>query len=140
MGSRHARIPSSLRLRRGLTLAETLVSMTLLVLLLVSVLNLLPSSMAVVQQTRTDQLARNVAQNKVEVLAARPFADLPIGYDENEQHTLSDGRVVRLRTTVSAVDGHLPKRLKRLRCEADWSLGVRQRKVVQEFYVPSIRR
>lgn len=140
MGKRQANRRWIQRPGTGLTLAETLVSMTLLTLLLVSVLNLLPSSMAVVRQTRTDQLARIAAQNKLEILAARPFADLPVGYDEGVEVSLSDGSPVRLRTTVGAVEGYPPKRLKRLRCVASWTAGGRQHRIDQEFYVHSIRR
>lgn len=128
------------RSRSGLTLAETLVSLTLLSLLMVAVLNLFPSSMTIVKMTRTGWLARATAQDRVEALAARPFTELVIGYDHQEDVTLSDGATTHLRTTVTAVDGHLPRLLKRVRCEATWDGRATRKSAVQEFYVNSVRR
>lgn len=126
--------------RLGLTLAETLVSLTLLSLLMVAVLNLFPSSMTIVRITRTGWLARSLAQDRVEALAAQPFAKLEIGHDVEEKVVLRDSAVVKLKTTITAVDGHLPKYLKRIRCDVTWDGRAAQKSASQEFYVHSVRR
>lgn len=126
--------------RRGLTLAEMIVSLTLLTLLLVSVVNLFPSSMANVRLIRTAQLARTAAQNRIEILASQPFNSLQVGTLDEETIKLSDGQPVHLKTSITAVDGYEPKRLKRLRCEAEWQGRARRQTAVQELYVNSIRR
>ena len=124
----------------GLTLVETLVSMTLLTLVMVSVLNLFPSSMAAVKHTRTAQLARAAAQNRIEALAARPFAELQLGTHPDEKLVLSNGQTVTLKVSISQVTGHPQERLKRLRCEALWRGRTEDRKAIGEMYVASIRR
>lgn len=125
---------------RGFTLAETMVSLTLLSLLMVAVLNLFPTSMTVVKQTRTGWLARSSAQNKLESLAAQPFATLQVGLEEVVEIKLSDGSLANLKTTVSAVDGHPEKFLKRLRCEVSWAGRVSRKSALLEVYVHSLRR
>lgn len=129
-----------MRSRRGLTLAETMVSLTLLSLLMVAVLNLFPSSMTTVRMTRTGWLARSAAQNRIEILAAQPFAGLEVGFEEETEVKLSDGSLAKLRTTISAVDDHPEKFLKRLRCEVSWDGRVNRKSAIQEVYVHSLRR
>ena len=131
---------SNSRPARGLTLAEMIVSLTLLTLLLVAVVNLFPSSMANVRLIRTSQLARTAAQNQVETLASQPFNSLQVGTTNEETQKLSDGQLVRLKTSITAVSGYEPKRLKRIRCEAEWYSRTRPQTAVQELYVNSIRR
>ena len=117
-----------------------IVSLTLLSLLLVAVVNLFPSSVANVRLIRTGQLARTEAQNRIEVLASQSFNSLQVGYRNEETVKLSDGQSVHLKTTITAVDGYEPKRLKRLRCEAQWQVRTRNQSTVQELYVNAIRR
>lgn len=124
----------------GLTLAETLVSLTVLILVMLSVLNLFPSSMSILRGTRSAWLARAAAQDKVETLASQPFATIALGLDETSDLTLSDNSQCHLHTTVSAVNGHSPTHLKRIRCEATWQGRAGQKSAVQEVYVHSVRR
>lgn len=133
-------VPKAADASSGLTLAETLVSLTLLTLVMVSVLNLFPSSLSAVKHTRTSQLARMAAQNRIEALAAKPYSQLELGTVSDEQVPLSDGQKVQLHTTISEVRGHPVSRLKHLRCEAVWQGRTGPRKVVQEMHLASIRR
>ncbi len=132
--------PQSLVRSRGLTIAETLVSLTLLSLLMLAVLNLFPSSMTVVAGTRTARLARAAAQNKVEALAAQPFAALSVGLNESSDQELPDGTTARLTTTVSAVAGYDVKFLKRIRCQVAWRRRAIESTATQEVYVHALRR
>ncbi len=128
------------RRQPGLTLAETLVSLTLLSLLAVAVLNLFPSSLTIVRITRTGWLARAAAQDRVERLASQPFPTLDEGYSKEEKVTLRDGAVAELRTTITKVDGYDPKFLKRIRCDISWEGRAALKSASHEFYVHSVRR
>ena len=123
-----------------MTLAETLVSLTVLILVMLSVLNLFPSSMSILRTTRSGWLARSAAQDKIEELASRPFATIPLGFDEEGEVTLSDDSKCHFHTTVTRVDGHSPEHLKRIRCEVVWKGKVNDKTASQEMYVHSVRR
>ena len=124
----------------ALALGETLVSLTLLTLVMVAVLNLFPSSLGNARLTRTGWLARTAAQDKIEQLAARPFATLEPGYREMVQVKLADGVKATLVTTISAVDGHPPKLLKQIRCQATWPGRGTSKTATEELHVHSLRR
>lgn len=121
-------------------MAETLVSLTVLILVMLSVLNLFPSSMSILRTTRSGWLARAAAQDRIEEMASRPFATIPIGFDEEGEITLSDDSKCHFHTTVSAVDGHKPEHLKRVRCQVTWKGKVNEKSASQEMYVHSVRR
>jgi Tfp pilus assembly protein PilV len=126
--------------QRGLTIAETLVSLTVLSLLMIAVVNLIPSSLTVVRMTRTGWLAHAAAQDKIENLAGTPFPSLQVGLNEESDVTLSNGEVVHLVTTVTTLAGHDAKRLKRIACEATWKGRATKKKALHELYVHAVRR
>ena len=126
--------------RSGLTLAETLVSLTILTLVMLAVLNLFPSAMSNARLTRNEWLARQAAQCKIEALAASPFGSLEVGTEQEDEVPLPDGAKASLRTTVSAVNGHPDKLIKCLRCEVSWPGRATTKTAVEEVYVHALRR
>ena len=124
----------------GLTLAETLLSLTLLTLVMLAVLNLFPSALANAKLTRTGWLARVAAQNEIEALAGQPFGALRVGTRQAQSVTLPDGAVADLVTTVEAAPGHPQRLLKRIRCQVTWKGRATQKSAIEEVYVHALRR
>lgn len=126
--------------RAGLTLAETLLSLTLLTLVMLAVLNLFPSALANARLTRTGWLARAAAQNEVEALAGRPFGALQVGWREERDVRLPDGSDAHLVLSVEAAAGHPQRLLKRLQCQVSWKGRATQKTATEEVYVHALRR
>lgn len=63
-------------MRRGVTLIESMIALSLLSVLLVVVLNLFPTSMRAIRQTEERQAATDLACSLLEKQAARPFTEL----------------------------------------------------------------
>jgi Tfp pilus assembly protein PilV len=126
----------------GLTIAETMVSLTLLSLLLVGVLTVFPSSMSLVGTVRTGREARLLAQNQIEQMASRPFGSLALGQIPATEVHLADGTEVLLESSISPVAGvGVDAPIKHLRCQASWMSKSKVSHVeVREVYVHGLRR
>lgn len=124
----------------GLTLAETLLSLTLLTLVMLAVLNLFPSALANARLTRTGWLVRAAAQNEVEKLAGRPFGALQVGWSQEKDVQLPDGSQAHLASSIEAAAGHPQRLLKRIRCQVSWKGRATRKTALEEVYVHALRR
>lgn len=103
-------------------------------------LNLLPSSMMVVRGTRTAWLARLAVQDELETRASTPFAQLALGTIGPQEIKLSDGSPAELTVTISTVDGHPERLLKRISVDLSWQGRAVRRTCHQEIHVHALRR
>lgn len=124
----------------GLTIGESLVSLSLLSLVMVGVLNLFPSTLSVIGGSRIRAQANSAAQDRLEQMASEPFANLTIGSQTSEEVEVSDKVKVKLTKSVAAAPGHDPKFLKSLECRAEWSSRGAPQSVTRGLYVHSLRR
>ena len=124
-----------LRNRRpeGLSIAETVVAASLLCLLLIGVLNLLPSALTTVGYIQQRQAAALLAQDALNVVASRPFDTLNIGNQDTSQITVPTS--MTLTVTVSEVADYSSDFLKAVTAEVSFEYRGNLKTIKQELYV-----
>jgi hypothetical protein len=118
-------------------IAETAVAASLLCLLLITVLNLFPSALAAVGSSRQTHDANLLAQNALELFAARPFSGLNVGPQTFTDLAVPQGYTLAVQ--VENVEHYDPELLKCVRATVTWSFRNQTKKVEQELYVHPIR-
>lgn len=106
---------------------------SLLSLLLIAVVNLVPSSLIAGETASQSNRAGLLAQNAIESAVAKGFGGLPVGPLE-----LADFEVpepFQLTLLVGPVDGYDVSLLKRIEATVSWTYKGRSRVVRQEMYV-----
>ena len=124
-----------LRNRRpeGLSIAETVVAGRLLCLILIGVLNLLPSALTTVGYIQHRQAAALLAQDALNVVASRPFDTLNIGNQDTSQITVPTN--MTLTVTVSEVADYSSDFLKSVTAEVSFEYRGNLKTIKQELYV-----
>lgn len=121
----------------GFTLGEVAVGVGLLSLILVSLLNLFPSSLIAIRNGERRQVAHRVAQNTLEVAMASPFSSLRSDSPELAQVNVPEG--YRLTVVVSAVPPYPEDHLKRVSAVVEWEHHGKRLRLEEEVYVHPAR-
>lgn len=121
-----------------MSLAESVVALTLLSLLVLLVLNLFPSALTTVNYSRQKHVATVTAHDALEILASRDFSSLTLGTQTLNSLSVPSGFTLALE--VSEVSGYRPEFLKRIVALVSWEQRGKIRTVRQELYVHSIRK
>jgi prepilin-type N-terminal cleavage/methylation domain-containing protein len=121
--------------KRGVTLIESILALSLLSVLLIVLLNLFPSSMRAVRQAEERQAAHALASSLLEQQAALPFASLTPGPPRDLPPQTIDK--VRFESTLEVfrVPDSEEKFLRGLRVVVLWG----DQRVQQEVWVTSVR-
>ena len=114
-------------------MAETIVAASLLSLLLIGVLNLLPSALTTVGFVEKKRTAELLTQDALNVVSARPFNDLALGPQDVSIMTVPPN--MSLTVTVAEVTGYSGDFLKSVTAEVSYEYRNKTRKVTQELYV-----
>ena len=114
-------------------MTETIVAASLLSLLLIAVLNLLPSALVTVSYAQERRTAGLLAQDSLNLVASRPFASLVVGTQDTSEIEVPAN--MTLRVTVSEVDHYAPDLLKRITSEVVLDYRGEPRTFTQELYV-----
>ncbi|MCA9780438.1 MAG: hypothetical protein KC800_27125 [Candidatus Eremiobacteraeota bacterium] len=117
----------------GLSIAETVVAASLLCLLLIGVLNLLPSTLTTVSYVQQRQTAALLAQDSLNVVAARPFDTLNLGTQDTSVMPVPSN--MTLTVTVSEVTGYSTDFLKCVTAEVSFDYRGSLKTIKQELYV-----
>lgn len=131
--------------RRGASLVEVIVAVTLLALVGVVVLNLLPTSALAVRQAEHRIAAVQLCQSLLAEAALGPYDALALGEQVLPPVTLDDQVVLKPVRRVMAVTGpHAedPAHVRRVRIEVRWTeaRNTRTQEVWQEQWVSRVRR
>ena len=114
-------------------MAETIVAASLLCLLLIGVLNLLPSALTTVGFVEQKRAADLLAQDALNVVSSRSFDDLTPGPQDVSIMTVPSN--MKLTVTVAEVAGYSADFLKSVKAEVSYDYRGKTRKVTQELYV-----
>jgi len=117
----------------GLSIAETVVAASLLCLLLIGVLNLLPSALTTVGYIQQRQAAAILAQDALNVVASRPFDTLNIGSQDTSEITVPTN--MTLTVTISEVAGYSSDFLKAVTAEVSFEYRGNLKTIKQDLYV-----
>ena len=118
-------------------MAETVVAASLVSLLLIGILNLLPSTLTTVSYVEQRQTAVLLAQDALNAVAARPFESLNEGTQDISLLTVPPD--LTLTVTVGEVPGYSPSFLKRVTAEVSFEHHASTKKFKQELYVHPAR-
>lgn len=131
--------------RRGVSLVEVIVAVTLLALVGVFVLNLLPTSALAVRQAEHRIAAVQLSQSLLAEAALGPYDALALGEQDLPPVPLDDQVVLKPVRQVMAVTGpHAedPAHVRRVRIVVRWTeaRNTRIQEVWQEQWVSRVRR
>ena len=118
-------------------MGEVLVASALLALLVMAVVNLLPTTVVALRLSSQRQHAYTLTQDALEAAAARPFTSLSSG-----ALTLEEIQVpppFALEVTVSEVTGYPAAHLKRVSATATWTTRTGAQALTQEVYLHPAR-
>ncbi|MEW6278458.1 MAG: hypothetical protein AB1758_07555 [Candidatus Eremiobacterota bacterium] len=141
-------------MRRGMSLAELILTATLLALIFIFLLNILPTTMMSIRQAEHRIRASAVAQAILDECASGPFRDLqanatyipgspgPLGAMLGRQDLrMDDGVVLQPTLEVSAGAAGVPRdRLARVRVIVTWQERGRQLRVIRELKISCLQR
>jgi uncharacterized protein (TIGR02598 family) len=116
--------------RRGLSVLEVIISLTILGLVVIFLLNLLPSSLALVYQAETRQKASRLARTILDQHAALPFTQLVVGSSVTFAYDPFGGTF-----TVNNITNSDPTYLLDLQVEVQWRDGPILRSITQDLWV-----
>lgn len=119
---------------RGFSLAETVLGFALVSLVVILVINLVPSSMATVRSAEQRYRAETLAGSILEQKSSLPFAQLPIGPEQDLGRQIYDQVPYQLYFQVSSSDGD-PIYLRALRVRVAWSVKNRDRQISRELLI-----
>lgn len=131
--------------RRGVSLVEVIVAVSLLSLVGVFVLNILPTSALAVRQAEHRVAAVQLCQSLLAEAALEPFDSLAMGEQALPPLTLDDQVVLKPVRQVMAVAGPQPEdpdQVRRVRIVVRWTeaRNTRTQEVWQEQWVSRVRR
>ena len=121
-------------MRRGFSLAETILGFAMISLVVVLVVNLVPSSMATVRTSEQRYRAETLAGSVLEEKSGLPFQQLPVGLVQDMGAQIYDQVAYQIYFQVSSSDGD-PQYLRALRVSVEWNFKRHNRKVVREVLV-----
>lgn len=121
----------------GLTIAETVVAVSLLSMLLIAVLNLFPTALTAIGHTGERRQASLLAYDALSVIASRPFGNLALGVQDVSP--LQVPTHLTLVVDVSVVDGYSPDFIKAVNSTVTWTARSQQHTVRHQVYVHPIR-
>lgn len=121
-------------MKRGFSLAETLLGFALISLVVVLVINLIPSSMATVRSSEQRYRAETLAQNVLEERAGLPFSQLAVGLSQDLGSQIYEQVAYQIYFEVAAADGD-PQYLRSLRARVQWNARNRGHEVLRELLV-----
>ncbi|MGE0492112.1 MAG: type II secretion system protein J [Vulcanimicrobiota bacterium] len=125
--------------RRGLTLVEVIVSLTLIAALVVLVFNLFPGSLLSTARGEQTIQADLIAQSALERKGAGAFSSLVVGQVEDLEEVVRHG--VHFRGTIEVVSAPADTQyLKGLRATVRWESRGVEHQVVHESWVSSVKR
>ena len=117
--------------RRGFSLAETILGFALVSLIVVLVVNLVPTAMTTIRSAehryRAETLAASILEEKSDVA----FQELPIGLDQDLGRHTYDQVDYHIRFQVHPCGGD-PRYLRALRVLVQWKFKKRQRQIEVE--------
>lgn len=124
----------------GLSLAEIVITVTLLGFIMMTLFNIFPSSMGAIRHAEHQMIASNLAQSILEEKMAGPFNELsiapaldPVTGPDNTLYTLHDYTPF----TITDTD---PQYLMGIRISVSWQERNRSYTMAREIYVSSIQR
>jgi len=121
--------------KRGFSLLEVVVSISLVGLIVIFVLTLWPSSIVASQAADEQIEAESLAQSHLEESRAVPFSSLGIG----TQQLSSPGDRYRVFREVFQPPGTDPDQTVGIRITVLWESKTRSREVVREMWLSSVR-
>ena len=121
-----------MRLRRGFSLVELLMSFALLGLVIVLLLNLFPSSIAAVRLGEQRYRAQTMASSLLEQKMSVPFSQLLVGTRVTLPVQQFEGVDYQSRLEVDKVTGSDPAVLRSVRVSVEWTVRGMTRREVRE--------
>ena len=107
--------------RRGLSLLELVVSISLLALVIVFVLELMPGSLLSLRRTDARLIAENIAQGELQTEVAGLFSGLTPGTQTSLPDQTVDGTTYHLVTRTLPAGAEDPTRLLSLQVTVSWT-------------------
>ena len=126
-----------MRAGRGFSLGEVLVAGALLALLVMVVVNLLPTTVVALRQSSQRQQAYTLTQDALEAAAARPFNSLATGALNLEE--IQVPTPFQMEVVISEVTGYPAAHLKRASARATWTTRTGEQSLTQEAYLHPAR-
>lgn len=109
--------------------------MSLIALVIVLLLNLLPSTLATIAVSEQRWQAHAMARSWIEQQAARPFRELPVGLHQDLPPTTWHGTEFHMTVQVEAVAGEDPGLLRELRATVSWRGAGRDRQISRRLWI-----
>ena len=131
-----------LRGMRGLSLIETVVTVSILALTLMVIINLVPGVYILQSRARFRVAAHEVAHSILEERRARPFQDLVTGGPVALPDRTIEGTSIVLRPslTISELPPHKPTDLLLLHVEVKWDYKDKTERIVHELRLLNLPR
>ncbi len=121
----------------GFSLGEFALVSCLVCMLLISLVNLFPSSLIAVNSSQQRQQAYNLAQNALAMVQARSFTSLHQGPLDLPELEVPPG--YELSITVTPVDPYSFDHLKRVSVRVDWQVRQRNLNLAEDLLVHPAR-
>ena len=118
--------------RRGLSLLELIVSLSLVLLVVTFVLNLFPGSLISLRRSESRRGAESLVQNELESALSLPFDSFAVGSTVNLPDRQLNGRSYKLQRMVMSAGGP-PAQIVTLQVEARWDEGGQTRHYSQQM-------
>ena len=126
-------------LKRGFSLAETIIASFLVSLVTLAIFNLFPSSAMMVKRGEMALIADSLAHNQLEELRNQPFESLTVGSVATPEPVTNNGVEYSLQAEILAHPGSDPDALKIARVTVTWSHARKDYSAVGEAWLSSVR-
>ena len=120
---------------RGLSLIETVVTVSLLAITLLVIIDIIPGAYVLQSRARFRVAAHQLARSLLEEKRARPFSDLVVGPAVKMSDKVIEGTstVLHPSLTVSPLPGHSQTDLLLLHLDVEWEYRGKSERIVHEL-------
>lgn len=121
--------------RRGVSLLELVVAISLLYLVVTFVLQLLPTNLYFMIRSQSRLVADNLAGSELQTQVHRPFSDLTIGLSQNLPEVTLNSKVYTSQLEVLAAASEDKNHLRLVRITVSWQDRGATRNLVRETWI-----